>query len=97
MYCTAVGWVRVRVLKKSEKKCVSQGRRMAPWGFVSGASNYELSSWHVPGLSGLHLRCAGGRLYSPTRIRRRLVVYPGACVMRVPPVLSGPYCTQGVS
>ena len=41
---------------------------------------------HVPDLSGLHLRCAGGRLYSPTRIRRRLVVYPGACVMRVAPV-----------
>ena len=53
---------------------------------MAGVENYELSSWHVPGLSGLHLRCAGGRLYSPTRIRRRLVVYPGACVMRVPPV-----------
>ena len=39
---------------------------------MAGVENYELSSWHVPDLSGLHLRCAGGRLYSPTRIRRRL-------------------------
>ena len=55
---------------------------------MAGVENYELSFEHVPDLSGLHLRCAGGRLYSPTRIRRRLVVYPGACVMRVAPVLS---------
>ena len=41
---------------------------------MAGVENYELSFWHVPGLSGLHLRCAGGRLYSPTRIRRRFVV-----------------------
>ena len=39
---------------------------------MAGVENYELSSWHVPGLSGLHLRCAGGRLYNPTQIRRRL-------------------------
>ena len=60
--------------------------REAPRRGMAGVENYELSSWHVPGLSELHLRCAGGRLYSPTRIRRRLVVYPGACVMRVAPV-----------
>ena len=53
---------------------------------MAGVENYELSFEHVPDLSDLHLRCAGGRLYSPTRIRRRLVVYPGACVMRVAPV-----------
>ena len=53
---------------------------------MAGVENYELSFEYVPDLSGLHLRCAGGRLYSPTRIRRRLVVYPGACTMRVAPV-----------
>ena len=55
---------------------------------MAGVENYELSFEHVPDLSELHLRCAGGRLYSPTRIRRRLVVYPGACVMWHPPVTS---------
>ena len=49
--------------------------------------NYELSSWHVPDLSGLHLWCAGGRLYSPTRIRRRLAVYQSACSTCLPPVV----------
>ena len=46
---------------------------------MARVENYDLNSRHVPGLSGLHLWCAGGRLYIPTRIRRRLAVYQSAC------------------
>ena len=39
---------------------------------------------------GLHLWCAGGRLYSPTRIRRRLAVYQSACSTCLTPVAADP-------
>ena len=62
--------------------------------------NYELSSWHVPDLSGLHLWCAGGRLYSPTRIRRRLAVYStklqSACSTCLPPAPCDPVSSVDV-
>ena len=61
---------------------------------MAGVENYELSFEHVPDLSGLHLRCAGGRLYSPTRIRRRLAVYQSACSTYLPPPCLYVYCSS---